>query len=60
MDDKINVATYNWAPCVIKMKIRDDFKKAESTNAVIIKKVKDIDQGIREIEEQLRLQKKEM
>ena len=27
MDDKINVATYNWGPCVIKMKIRDDFKK---------------------------------
>ena len=27
LDEKINVATYNWGPCVIKLKIKDNFKK---------------------------------
>ena len=26
-NDRIDVATYNWGPCVIKVKIRDNFKK---------------------------------
>ena len=26
-DEKIAVATYNWGPCVIKLKIKDNFKK---------------------------------
>jgi hypothetical protein len=24
---KIEVSTYNWGPCVVKVKILDDFKK---------------------------------
>ena len=24
---KINVATFNWGPCVVKFKMEDDFKK---------------------------------
>jgi|TARA_R100000479_G_C6326338_1_gene179731 hypothetical protein len=27
MTDKINVSTFNWGPCVIKLKISDEFKK---------------------------------
>ena len=26
-DEKINVSTFNWGPCVIKLKISDEFKK---------------------------------
>ena len=26
-EEQITVTTYNWGPCVIKLNIKDDFKK---------------------------------
>ena len=26
-NDQVQVQTFNWGPCVIKVKIRDDFRK---------------------------------
>ena len=33
MTNKINIQMFNWGPCVIRMKISDDFKKLLITEA---------------------------
>ena len=27
MTEKVNIQIFNWGPCVVRMKIKDDFKK---------------------------------
>jgi hypothetical protein len=37
-DEKITISvhTYNWGPCVVKVKIQDDFKKAFNVSMSLI------------------------
>jgi len=41
MTDQIRVNTYNWGPCVVKVKIRDNFKTLLLDEAKKIKEITD-------------------
>ena len=40
---KITVNTFNWGPCVVKLRIQDDFKKVLLDEEKRLKKILDTD-----------------